>query len=418
MSDINYRAVIFKINNIYPLEGMDNCIGTNIFGNNVILDKETNIGDIGLYFPVESCIGSEFLKANNLYRDSNLNSDKSKKGFFEENGRVRCMKFRGNPSAGFWCPIEFLSFLVNHNDCPDEGESFNDLKGVSICKKYIPKTNRNSHTGLGNGRPKQEKSRVINEKFPQHMDTEHLFKNLHKIKEGNLLIFTWKLHGTSLRVGNVLVRRILNPLERLLKFFGVKVQETEYALLNGSRQVVKDVNNKRQNHWYKKDLWTEVGNQYFKDKLLPNEMIYAEIVGYVPGTESLIQKGFTYACKPGTCEVYIYRITRDNVDLSWEAIKDRCKELGVNHVPDVIQDHYNASFYATIDDDPESLTGLIKMMLEQDCIIDSSHPEEGVVCRIEGLVPQFYKAKAFRFLEYETKALDSGEQDMETVESE
>lgn len=426
MSDTNYKCTVVRLSNLYSLEGLDRLKGTNIYGNQVLVGVDQKEGDLGLYFPPESQLGEEFYKANDLLRRKD-EQGKPCGGMFEENRRVRVLKLKGHQSAGFWCPIEFIRNLIGYTSptgikVPDsfktiestlkEDDSFNELGGIEISKKYIPKTNQNNHTGLGNGQPKKEKSRIIKEFFPEHIDTEHLFKNLHKINIGNLLIFTWKLHGTSFRVGNVPVRRILNPLERVLKFFGVKIQQTEYANLNGSRKIVKDSKNSTQNHYYKKDLWTEIGDANFKDKLFMNEMVFGEIIGYVPGTEELIQKGFTYGCKPGTCEVYIYRITRDGIDLSWEAVKERSVELGVKHVTEVERTYVNLLSSEAIEDYVKGT------YLETNSYLDPSHPEEGVVCRIEGLKPQFYKAKSFRFMEMETKQLDKGEQDLETIESE
>ena len=46
---------------------------------------------------------------------------------------------------------------------------------------------------------------------------------------------------------------------------------------------------------------------------------------------------------------------------------------------------------------------------------DESVPEEGVVIRKEKLIGcESYKVKSFRFLEWETKALDKGEVDVES----
>ena len=50
---------------------------------------------IYVYSPVECVINSDFLKVNNLYRQADLNLDPTKQGFFEESGRVKCIKLRG-----------------------------------------------------------------------------------------------------------------------------------------------------------------------------------------------------------------------------------------------------------------------------------------------------------------------------------
>lgn len=44
-------------------------------------------------------------------------------------------------------------------------------------------------------------------------------------------------------------------------------------------------------------------------------------------------------------------------------------------------------------------------------------PEEGICVRKEGLNIEVYKLKSFRFLEGETKSLDTGEVDTEMAES-
>lgn len=414
MSDLNYQAVVYRIEELHPLNGLDRLVGTNIFGNQVLVGVETKVGDLGLYFPLESQIGEEFCIANDLLRRKDENG-KVIGGMFDANRRVRCQKFRGNPSMGFWIPIESLSYLKV--DLPKEGETFNEFEGQCISKKYIPRRNSNNHTGLGNGKPKRKESRVIKEYFPEHVHTDHLFKNLVKVRTGNLIIFTWKLHGTSGRCGNVQVRPKTSWLRKLMVNWGIsKEKQNEYAYLYGSRQVVKDVNNPDQNHYYGTDLWTEIGKSYFDGKLHKNEMVFYEAVGYVPGTTKQIQKGFTYGCKEGQCDIYVYRITRDGVDLSWEAVKDRCTELGVKHVPEVSDKGFPFStkmYYGYQD-----LEAFVKShMLETDCHLDSSHVEEGVVLRIEGLVPQFYKAKSFRFLEHETKMLDQEVEDIEEQQS-
>ena len=77
----NYCATIVSIHNIIELEGCDNICGSRIFGNHVIISKDTEIESKGIFFPVETKLSSEFLAQNNLYRDKQLNRDKNKAGF-------------------------------------------------------------------------------------------------------------------------------------------------------------------------------------------------------------------------------------------------------------------------------------------------------------------------------------------------
>jgi hypothetical protein len=49
---------------------------------------------------------------------------------------------------------------------------------------------------------------------------------------------------------------------------------------------------------------------------------------------------YSYGNNSGECSMFVYRIAQMHedgsiVDLPWYAVKARCKELGINHVPEV-----------------------------------------------------------------------------------
>lgn len=100
-NNVNYTATVVRLSTFVDLKGCDNVKGALIFHNQVILSKTHQEGELGIYFPVECALSPEFLKRNNLYREASLNADPTKKGFFELNGRVRAVKFRGHKSEGF-----------------------------------------------------------------------------------------------------------------------------------------------------------------------------------------------------------------------------------------------------------------------------------------------------------------------------
>lgn len=415
MSDINYKCTIVKIDNLHKHPNADKLQLSQIFGNTVIVGLDVRIGDLGLFFMPESKIGSEFLKANNLYRDSLLNTDNTQKGLFESNGRVRSMKLRGVISCGYWCELDYLSKTVSNYNVA-VGDSFNEYSGVEISTKYIPYVKVNPNTNM---QSRKKHDRFIKDQFKEHFETEHLFKNLDRIQPDDQLVITFKLHGTSARAGNVLVKRKLSLLEKTLRFFGTKIQDTEYSCLYGSRKVIKDVNNKDQQHWYDSDLWTSVGKSNFEGKLHKGESVYYEIIGYVPGTQTMIQKGFPYGCKEGQCEIYVYRITNTNsdgvsVDLFWEALKERCIELGVKYVPEAD----NGILMSSFGDTKEEILNIFKeVYLEKDSVLDSNTVEEGICVRVEKLKPVIYKVKSQRFLLKESEQLDTQEVDIETEQS-
>ena len=107
----DYCATVVAIKTKVQLPKCDNVVAAMIFGNSVIVGKDTPEGEVGLFFPVETQLSHEFLSKNNLYRHQELNADQEKKGYFEDSRRIRAVKFRGYPSEGFFIPIESLTNL-------------------------------------------------------------------------------------------------------------------------------------------------------------------------------------------------------------------------------------------------------------------------------------------------------------------
>lgn len=180
----NYCATVVEIKTLVPLANCDNVVHAIIMGNSVVVSKETKIGDIGLFFPVETALSEAYLKANNLYRKGEMNEDPTQKGYFEENGRIRCVKFRQNKSEGLFMPWQSLKFtnFVKSDWTKVEGligtplsigDEFDELEGIEICHKYITKNSRTP--GLpGNKKDragKKYESKLVDGQFRFHEDT-------------------------------------------------------------------------------------------------------------------------------------------------------------------------------------------------------------------------------------------------------
>lgn len=140
--DINYSVIITKVDKTTPIVGADKIHTITVLGNYIVTQKSVSVGDVGIYFPVECKISDEFLRNNNLYRKSELNVDGNKKGYIEENGRVRYVKLRGQVSEGLFLPLSSLSYIENINmDKLKIGDYFNSIiinkNEFTICEKYI-----------------------------------------------------------------------------------------------------------------------------------------------------------------------------------------------------------------------------------------------------------------------------------------
>ena len=431
----NYCGTIVKIDKLVTLENCDNVVAAIIFGNSVIVSKESYIGQLGVFFPIETQLSEEFLKENNLYRDTTLNKDSSKKGYFEQNGRIRAVKFRGNKSEGLFLPFACLDYILDftNEEFPiDPGVDFDKCLGHLICKKYQVGPTRlpNEKKTKADKKIVKKFDRLVDNQFRLHIDTENLRRNVHKINPDDLISITNKLHGTSWVVGKVLTKKKLPWHLRLLKkILASDIVDTYYDVIYSSRMVVKNkyINEEAKNNagFYGVDVWGEIAVS-LKDTLQDGITLYGEAVGQLP-SGAWIQKGYHYGTRPNHYEIYVYRITYTNpegklIEFSWPQIKDYCNKYGINHVPEL--------YYGKAHDLYKILPGQgwhddflaaleSQYMLDRKCPLNNNEVwEEGVVIRVEGLFECHpYKLKNFAFLEKETKDLDKGVVDLESEQS-
>jgi hypothetical protein len=116
---------------------------------------------------------------------------------------------------------------------------------------------------------------------------------------------------------------------------------------------------------------------------------------------------YSYGCANGSFDIYVYRISYQTEDgqsiyLTWDQVQKRCKELGVKSVPEF-----------GVSGDMERFLEDLQMDIDRPDPIDPRHPMEGVVLRVEGSKPLFYKEKSFTFKVIEGIIKDSGAVDLE-----
>jgi RNA ligase-like protein len=404
----NYVATVVRIKNTYKLDGLDNLVGVKFFGFQALMSKNTEVDTLGVIFTAETQLSEEYTRKNNLYRHQELNEDSEVGGYIEDNRRVKAIRLKGHASNALFMPIKSLSFTGVNVEELNEGDAFDKLNGYEICKKFTRKQKVS--------RIEKNKAVVfkrVDEKFmPEHYDSENYFKNAHVIKGTKQVIITQKLHGTSIRIGNTIVKRKLTKRDKVAELFGVEVSLIEFAHVYGSRKVIKDINNPNQNHFYGEDLWTEVGKKY--DGSIPeNFIVYGELIGWA-AENAPIQKGYTYRVPNGECELYIYRVavvTNQGmlVDLSWEQVKEFCRDRGLKHVPELWVGMHK---YFKVEDwlDKNYFAEGYKQAVPLD---DNSPCDEGVCVRVDGIAPYILKAKSPMFFEHETKMIDEGAVDTE-----
>lgn len=432
----NYSAIVVEIKTIVPLDNCDNVVHAIIMGNKIVTSKETKIGDIGLFFPVEVELSKEYLMSNSLYNKPELNADSTKKGFFDLNGRVRCQKFRGNASEGLFMPISSLNFMGIDVSELSLGDSFDELNGTSICKKYV--INKRILGIAGTKKSRDPKvSKIIDNQFKFHADTEQLFRNMHRINPDDIISITYKIHGTSFIASHILCKKPLAWYDKVFKFLRLNIVDTCYDYVWSSRKVVKNADlNPNANHFYDVDIWG-IAHKEVQEFLQEGMTIYGEIAGYTP-TGGAIQGLFDYGCKPNEHKNYVYRVTYTNTkgkvfEFSAKQVQNFCAENGLNAVPQLFYG-YAKDFYDefVLDQSETKVLGEVSNIdidfwrdgflqavkskyNEKDCYICKNKvPEEGCVVRIEQNKVEAYKCKSLRFLEGESEDLNKGVADIES----
>ncbi|MBR5795507.1 MAG: hypothetical protein IKY26_05140 [Erysipelotrichaceae bacterium] len=444
-ANVNYLAKVVRIENFKPhtdpeVTRLKCCV---IDGFNIICGIDSEPG-LYIYFPTACCINPDFLRYANLYRHKELNNDPEQSGMFDDNGRVKAIRLRGELSEGFILPAimleNYIVSVTNVNYEAEEGIEFDSVehegKTFWINKKYIPKNTRTpGMPGSGSSRGKQPKGldKLIENQFRFHYDTTLIKKCPNVIKPNDLISITEKVHGTSTIHARVLCKRELNWKQKIAKWL-TGCEFDEYDYLYSSRSVIKNqyYNKNVTTGFYGVDVWAEA-DKIIKPFLQKGMTIYAEIVGFLP-TGSYIQKGYDYGCTMPLGDSYklgehfkvlVYRITMTNVDgvvheFSAREVQQYCKNIGLDCVTEYYygfakdlypeldpSEHWSENFISKLANDKR----FYMEMNSPTCI--NKVPHEGVVIKSENMRSEAFKLKCFAFLDKEGKALDKGESNIE-----
>ncbi len=447
-ANVNYLAKIVKIDNFHKhsdpeVTKLKCCC---IDGFNIITGIDSEPG-LYVYFPTACCINPKFLSYANLYRHGELNVDQTKTGMFDDNGRVKAIRLRGELSEGFIIPIVVLEnwvmSTVNVELKVEEGTEFDSIehdgKTFWVNKKYIPKNTRTPGApGSGNsGKGKQPKGldKIIENQFRFHYDTVLIKKCPHVLHPSDLISITSKVHGTSGISAYVLCKQELNWKQKIARWLTGE-EFDKYDYLYSSRSVIKNqyYNKSVQGGFYGVDVW-KYADDIVRPCLSKGMTAYYEIIGFLPNG-GYIQKNYDYGCLPPVGDeaytygkhfgVQIYRVTITDVSGKVHEFSAREVQLWAQMVglvpveqyyygyakdlyPDLDpSEHWNENFLSKLANDKN---------FYMECnspTCDNKVPHEGIVIKIENMKSEAFKLKCFKFLDGEGKALDKGEVDIES----
>jgi hypothetical protein len=395
---MSYNAIVTRIHT-KPLPGADRIQLGSCQGYQVIVNKDVQDGQLGVFFDAGGQLSLEFALKNDLLRK--LPDGTPGKGYFEENRRIRSIRLLEQVSNGFWCPLDHLAYTGVNLDSLVEGTKFDELNGHAICNKYFtPETLRTQQAN-------QKKVRKSNIMFAKHIDTAPFKSEIGSIPEGAIIYITEKLHGTSFRYGHVREEKpiVYTGIKKWLsKWLNLPVFSSEWIYLNGSRNVVLETRAEGAEGYYGKEEFRFAATRNIA--LRKGEVIYGELVGYTETGATIMsvhntavlkdpkvtkQFGdeitYRYGAADGAFKTFIYRITQVNddghvVELSWPQVVARCFELGLTPVPLIERFIY--------DGDQKALLRKVGLLTDgasgSEAIpsrLDPTHIQEGVVLRFE-----------------------------------
>lgn len=444
----NYLSKIVKIDNFRKHNDPEvtrlKCC--TIDGFNMITGIDSEPG-LYVYFPALSQINPDFLSYANLYKHKELNKDPEQSGMFEDNGRVKAIKLRGEISEGFIIPLTVLEnyiVSVTNKSLPEykEGIEFDavehDGKEFWISKKYVAKRQYPQGTSSSSNKTRykvpKRLDRVRDDQFRFHYTTVQIKKCPFVLNPESLIQMSYKIHGTSGISAYVLCHQPLTWKQKIAKWLTGESFD-KYDYIYSSRTVIKNkfYNPEVGSGYYSDDIWAEA-DKIVKSHLKRGETAYYEIVGYLPNG-GYIQKGYDYGCVPPKSgetythekhfKVRIYRVTSTNVDgkvfeYTPRQVQQWCAQVGLIPVeecyygragdlyPDLDPaNHWSENFIDRLSNDK-------RFHME----LDSPHcvnkvPHEGVVIKIEDGASRAFKLKCFRFLNKEQELLDKGEENIE-----
>jgi RNA ligase (TIGR02306 family) len=192
-----YTAFITRLKNVRPHPNADRLQMGECFGNTVIVSLEYGDNQLGIYFPSDGQVSTEFAEANNLLRKKD-DAGNNIGGYMDPDKRnITAIKLRGEKSDGLFLPLTSLATFGDISEL-HEGDRIDNFNGHEICCKYVPRKNtRHGHVSDGN-RTRKKKVNIA-PLFTEHADTEQLAYNLGAFKPGDDIEITLKMHGTSQR---------------------------------------------------------------------------------------------------------------------------------------------------------------------------------------------------------------------------
>lgn len=215
---------------------------------------------------------------------------------------------------------------------------------IPKCMQYkLPERYRNMNcihfpSLTGKFKPKLIEQRILSvEPYTNHQNSYNVKYDL-ETESHNYIANNVVVHNSSWRAYNG-PTEVRSFWQRIKKFFGLLPKYTFYY---GSNNV--QLHNKPSTHkgFYKENHYLEMVNKYdIRNKLLPNEMVFAELIG---GGNS-IQKNYNYGLKDDEKRIVVFDLMyQDGKTPRWATLaelKAFCVRTGLEMVPILYEGKWN-----------------------------------------------------------------------------
>lgn len=322
---------ISKIERIEPHTNADRIEVAVVKGWNCIIQKgQYKAGDVITFIPPDSIIPQNLIEKHELE-------------FLRKDGRVKVIKLRGFVSQGLILPA-----VEGYNVGEDVGEAL----GI---KKYEP-----SAPKYQNSYGKKTSKKIVNPYFDKCTSPNNVRYYPELFKEGEQVVVTEKIHGTSWRAGTLPYKpkNLFSKIKVvLLKIVG---KYRPYEFVYGSHNVQITHNNKYKG-FYGEDIYGRVAEKYnVKELIPPDYTVFGEVYG--EGIQDL-EYGLI-----GDLRLMVFDVKYKGVFLDYPEMINFCQEFNLPHVPVLyVGEYYNG----LVQEHTDGMSTIAPDQIREGCVIKS-----------------------------------------------
>lgn len=302
-----FKVPLTTVRDLLPHPNADRLEIAKIYDWDVIVAKDQyKVGDPVIYVPIDSILPLE-LEMLLFPEGSKIKLHKS---------RVKSIKIRGSLSQGMLINPKEISMLDDMLIPAVLDDNLAEALGIT---KFEPPASSVPNLMQTN----QPTNPYKVKEFKEYTDIEHGKYYDRVILDGELVVITCKLHGTSARYG-WFKRKPIGLLDKCLNWLGLM---PEWIFCWGSRRSQIQAKPGKKHPGFNSDsqgvrfgdVYTKMKHQYNLEYKIPKGYsVYGEIVG------DGIQKNYKYGCKSNEHKFYVYDVMYDGKWLNPEDMYKFC----------------------------------------------------------------------------------------------